>query len=241
MAPIGLKPGNDALGAVQETALRDGFVVCHGRLDDWARAAAGPGAPGLLGADWPRYLATREPAARARLLGSRLLLRRAVAAVSGVAPDRVRLGRDGWGRPVVHEPAGLDAGISHTAGVLVVGVALGRRIGVDVEARHRPLLAPGLAERFCHAEELAELRELPSGERNARLVRLWTLKEAYAKALGVGLAYDFTLLRPRPEPHGEGWVLGRISAEWRLRCDGVERFLVASALGPQRRAQQTSQ
>ncbi|MEJ8668274.1 4'-phosphopantetheinyl transferase superfamily protein [Streptomyces sp. MS1.AVA.1] len=82
--------------------------------------------------------------------------------------------------------------------MLVVGVARGRRIGVDVEASDRSLLAPGLAEKFCHPEELAELCGLPPAERNLRLVRLWTLKEAYTKALGVGLAHDFSRLRPGP-------------------------------------------
>ncbi|MDT9696490.1 4'-phosphopantetheinyl transferase superfamily protein [Streptomyces sp. P17] len=191
-----------------------GHAVCLGRLDEWAVASA------------------REPVVRARSSGSRLLLRHAVAAADGTHPHRVVVGRDGHGRPVLHAPQGLDVSISHTADVLVVGVARGRRIGVDVEAWDRPLMARGLAEKFCHPEELAELRELPPAERNAALVRLWTLKEAYTKALGVGLAYDFSQLRPRPAP-GTGWWLDRAAPGWRLRCDRVlDRYAVARALGP---------
>jgi 4'-phosphopantetheinyl transferase len=96
------------------------------------------------------------------------------------------------------------------------------------------LLAPGFAEKFCHPEELAELRGLPPAERNLRLVRLWTLKEAYTKALGVGLAHDFSRLRPRPEPSDGGWRLDRTARGWHLSCEPVAgRFLVASALGPE--------
>ncbi|WP_191971777.1 4'-phosphopantetheinyl transferase family protein [Streptomyces luteolifulvus] len=212
---------------------RHGFAVCHGRLDDWGgRAEAGVPVRDVLGPEWPRYRTAREPLVRARLLGSRLLLRHAVAVVAGTDPGRVAVGRDGYGRPVLHRPAGLDVGISHTAGMLVVGVARGRRIGVDVEAADRSLLAPGLAEKFCHPDELAELRGLPLAERNLRLVRLWTLKEAYSKALGLGLALDFSRLRPRPEPRGGSWRLGRTAQGWSLHCADVGGFLVAAALGP---------
>lgn len=206
--------------AVREAVRRHGYAVCHGRAGDWARATAGPAVAELLGADLARYRAAREPAVRERLSGSRALLRWAVAAAGGTAPERVRLGRDGRGRPVVHAPAGLDAGLSHTADVLVVGVARGRIVGVDVEARERSLL--DLAGRICHPRELAGLRGLPPGERNARLLRLWTLKEAYTKALGVGLAQDFT--RVHAELVGGGWRLGC--------AETAGGLLVAVAVGP---------
>ncbi|MGV9454896.1 4'-phosphopantetheinyl transferase family protein [Streptomyces sp. NPDC003635] len=174
-----------------------------------------------------------EHLGRARSSGARSLLRQVVAAAAATPQHRVRLDRDGHGRPVLRAPAGLDVSISHTADVLVVGVARGRRIGVDVEARDRPLLAPGLAEKICHPEELAELRDLPPAVRNTRLVRLWTLKEAYTKALGLGLAYDFTRLRPRLVPES-GWWLERSAPGWRLRCDPLlDGFVVARALGPE--------
>ncbi|CCK25739.1 hypothetical protein BN159_1360 [Streptomyces davaonensis JCM 4913] len=207
-----------AVGALPAGPLPPGgHAVCLGRLDVRPRALGVPAG---------------ETVGRARSLGSRRLLRQAVAAAAATSPHRVVLDRDGHGRPVLRAPSGLDVSISHTADVLVVGVAHGRRIGVDVEARDRPLLAPGFAERFCHPEELAELRELPPAERNALLVRLWTLKEAYTKALGVGLAHDFARLRPRPVP-GDGWWLEPSAPGWRLRCDPVmDRFVVARALGP---------
>ncbi|MFI9341709.1 4'-phosphopantetheinyl transferase family protein [Streptomyces sp. NPDC052773] len=217
-----VRPGERRAGrAVREAVRRHGYAVCHGRVADWARAAGpAPDVAGLLGADLPRYRAAREPAVRERLVGSRVLLRWAVAAAGGTAPERVRLGRDGRGRPVVRAPSGLDAGLAHTADTLVVGVACGRLIGVDVEARNRSLLT--LAGKICHPAELAELRGLPPGERNARLLRLWTLKEAYTKALGVGLARDFTSL------HTE--LLG---ADWWLGCgEAAGGLLVAVAVGP---------
>ncbi|MGW7264956.1 4'-phosphopantetheinyl transferase family protein [Streptomyces sp. NPDC054842] len=235
--------------AVQEAVRRRGHVVCHGRLGDWGRGAhTGSAVRAVLGPDWSRYQRAREPLVRVRLLGSRLLLRHIVAVVGGTDPDRVVMDRDDRGRPVLLRPAGLDVSISHTSDRLVVGVARGHRIGVDVEAWDRPLLAAGLAERFCHPLEIAELYALPPAERNLRLVRLWTLKEAYTKALGTGLAHDFRRLRLSPDPQDGTWRLGTTAPGWDLRCDRVEGdFLIAGAVGPYggqgavcRRARRTS-
>lgn len=177
----------------------------------------------------------REPTARARLFGSRLLLRQTVAAAAGIDPAGVVLGRGARGRPGVREPAGFDGGISHTAGLLVVGVAGRFRIGVDVEAQDRLLLTPGLPEKVCHPEELAALRLLPYAERNRMLVRLWTLKEAYAKALGLGLGLDFSSMYFQPRRVGRDATLWRCrtAPDWHFQSGVVaQHFVVASAVGP---------
>lgn len=228
--------------ALRAHARRHGHAVCHGRLGDWALAPGRP-AQELLGADWPRYRALGDASVRARLLGSRRLLHRAVAEFGGTEPGAVVVERGRYGRPFVREPAGLDAGVSHTRDLLVAGVSSGGRIGVDAEALDRPLLVPGMAERMCHPEELAELRRLDSAEVNGRLVRLWTLKEAYAKALGVGLRLDFSEVRftevRHRSPFGEAAWTCASAPGWRFSVDTVDtadpvggRYAVAQAVGP---------
>jgi 4'-phosphopantetheinyl transferase len=229
-----LLPDSGPWCAIRENVRRHGYAVCHGRLADWASAPRTP-ARELLGADWPRYQAAREPASRARLFGSRLLLRQAVAAADGGDQEGVVLERGARGRPGVREPAGFDGGISHTAGLLLVGVAREHRIGVDVEEQDRPLLTPGLPRKVCHPEELAALRKLPYTERNRLLVRLWTLKEAYAKALGVGLGLDFSALCFQPRSVCRDATLWRCPAapDWHFQSGLVAgHFVVASAVGP---------
>jgi 4'-phosphopantetheinyl transferase len=221
--------------AVRHNVRRHGYAVCHGQLADWA-ATPRTAARELLGADWPRYRATREPTSRARLLGSRLLLREAVATAGDADPAAVVLERGLHGRPGVREPAGFDGGISHTADLLLVGVARQRRIGVDVEESDRLLLTPGLPEKICHPDELSALSLLPYEERNRMLVRLWTLKEAYGKALGVGLGLDFPGVSFRPRPRSLGAVTRwRCTAApgWRFLSGTVAgHFAVACAVGP---------
>jgi 4'-phosphopantetheinyl transferase len=45
-----------------------------------------------------------------------------------------------------------------------------------------------LAERYFACDEVDELRALPVSSQNERFLELWTLKESYLKALGVGLS-----------------------------------------------------
>lgn len=104
----------------------------------------------------------------------------------------------GEGPPVVARGAGkpglggwggdLRFSVAHTSGVVVVAVARGREVGVDVERLGRsPWLS--LPPRVLTPRELASLEGLTVTPADAFL-RLWTRKEALLKAAGVGLALD---------------------------------------------------
>jgi 4'-phosphopantetheinyl transferase len=67
--------------------------------------------------------------------------------------------------------------------VFLFGLARGARIGVDVESVH-PLEPPAIA---LHPAERQRLAGLPDMLRVDAFYGLWTVKEAYLKALGVGL------------------------------------------------------
>ncbi|HEU0303200.1 MAG TPA: 4'-phosphopantetheinyl transferase superfamily protein [Gaiellaceae bacterium] len=94
--------------------------------------------------------------------------------------------------------AGADVrfSVSRSGTVGLLAVTRGRAVGVDVE-RIEPRRALGpIADQLFAADEAAELRALPEETRVARFYALWTRKEAYAKALGTGLAVPLGRLRP---------------------------------------------
>jgi 4'-phosphopantetheinyl transferase len=97
-------------------------------------------------------------------------------------------------RPVVTlegAPAPAAASISHSGDVVICGLAASGLLGVDVE-RIRPRRQwEGLAEFALHPTELRQLEELSDAERWPAFYRVWTLKEALAKALGAGLGLPF--------------------------------------------------
>jgi 4'-phosphopantetheinyl transferase len=93
------------------------------------------------------------------------------------------------GRPaLVDPPAGLTFNISHTSGLVACAVGRGAEIGVDVEHTDRGGRLLDVAERYFSADEAAELRGHPPDRQARRFLEYWTLKEAYIKARGLGLA-----------------------------------------------------
>ena len=81
----------------------------------------------------------------------------------------------------------LEFSLSHTRGLVVCAVALHDAVGVDVEC-DRPGLAPlELARRFFAPVEAGLLAGLPPDGQRTAFFELWTLKEAFVKARGMGL------------------------------------------------------
>lgn len=134
--------------------------------------------------DWESYTA-----AHALLRGTLSLL--AAGAGLSVAPAdwRFSIGAHGKPEPILPEGAPpFRVNLSHTRGLAAVAVALDREVGVDVEWLDRTNLTIDLADRFFAPAECAQLVGLsPEAEKDA-LFAFWTLKEAYIKAVGMGLA-----------------------------------------------------
>jgi 4'-phosphopantetheinyl transferase len=72
--------------------------------------------------------------------------------------------------------------------MVVCLIAEGVEVGVDVESHDRSSNIMAVAERVLSPEEGARLNELGVTEKLDRVLSLWTLKEAYIKARGMGLA-----------------------------------------------------
>lgn len=91
------------------------------------------------------------------------------------------------GRPGAKPP--LDVSLSHSGDWIGVALCEAGRIGVDLE-KLRPV-SSSLVRRCLTVGELAWLHEVqPGTERSHRFFRLWTAKEAFLKATGVGLSMD---------------------------------------------------
>ncbi len=94
------------------------------------------------------------------------------------------------GQPLVSgvaEPTFVS--LTHTDFVVAVALA-SARVGLDVEHVDREASHPGLFARVSSPAELRWLERQPVDRRNREFLRLWTRKEAYGKAIGVGLGFD---------------------------------------------------
>lgn len=151
-------------------------------------------------ARYREFMSAEEREAERRFLveGARRLhvlargLQRGVLAryLPGADPASLIFGKSSKGRPSLAPPLdvhGIEFNLAHTAGMVVMAVCAGVRPGVDIEgiSKQVPLAA---ARRYFSVAEVAALDALPDDEKPARFLRLWTLKEAYLKAIGTGIA-----------------------------------------------------
>lgn len=89
--------------------------------------------------------------------------------------------------PMLDRPR-LRFNLSHSRGLVACAVGLDHDLGLDVETVEPRNDALSIAECVFAPSELALLRGAAPGERPDLFVRVWTLKEAYVKATGQGMA-----------------------------------------------------
>lgn len=163
----------------------------------WIPAAEAPPEAHALGLAWmqPEERAKHDRFAfehsRAEYRLARWLSRAQLSRLAPVPPEAWRFEPNAHGRPEIVAPEarrGLRFSITHTPGLVAVAIAEGREIGLDAEDAGRAGDFLGIAHRYFAPSELAGLRALPDeAARRERFFELWTLKEAYLKARGVGL------------------------------------------------------
>jgi 4'-phosphopantetheinyl transferase len=154
-----------------------------------AQAVADYQATGILSAaERARHERLRDPGGRSRYLGGRMLVRFVLAAYTGVAPANLEFDTGPYGRPeLVPNPRGFSFNLAHTSGLIAFLLTRGRLCGVDIERRPAPADVVEAVAQFLSAEERAHLRTLGQ-DREATALEYWVVKEAYLKALGVGLS-----------------------------------------------------
>lgn len=154
-------------------------------------------------------------------------------------PSSFRFERDARGRPHLISPADVDVNLSHGADHVVVGIAHGGRVGVDVERDGAQIDWFEIAPHVLHPSEDARARTLPPETMRRFCLERWCLKEAVAKATGEGLPVASEIITP--SDCSEGWRLQRagldlsaghlmlapnICGAWALSADCAATILV---------------
>lgn len=167
------------------------WLIPPGRLAIEAAAArlAREGHAVLL-AEETGFPATLPPALPGEIAGPRRpghALRRRIAravasAFRGVQPETLRIGATDDGAPRFESLPELHLSLSTRDGLSLIGLGT-VPLGVDLETM---IAAEAIPWNMLRPDERGTLRALPEGERAAAFVRLWSAKEAVAKALRRG-------------------------------------------------------
>ncbi|MEM9305495.1 MAG: 4'-phosphopantetheinyl transferase superfamily protein [Pseudomonadota bacterium] len=158
------------------------------------------------------------------------MIRQLLSRYANVPPKRWRFAANAFGRPRIAAPRPaqpLDFNLSHTSEHIVCAVAAVSDVGIDVESRV-PDEFLAIARQFFSPSERRWLNDADAQESRDCFLTLWTLKEAYIKALGTGLSTPLDafsvlpdkndgalLLDDAPRPSGQRWYF----KHWRLAAD----------------------
>lgn len=134
-----------------------------------------------------RYLFEKH---RRRYILCRATLRNLLGSYLDRAPDTFRFAYNSHGKPfIANDDSGLRFNVSHCGEIMLAAFVLNSEIGIDIEAIQQDIDYLGIGQRWFSAQESNTLRDLPEGKRIGAFFRAWTRKEAYTKALGIGLTY----------------------------------------------------
>jgi 4'-phosphopantetheinyl transferase len=132
------------------------------------------------------------PRDRFGFVAAHSLLRQALSDHENVPLGAWMFAENAYGKPALagrFVATNLRFNLTHTHGLVACAVCRGADVGIDAESlapRFHPL---DLANRFFSPSEVIGLQKCAESERYTRFIELWTLKEAYVKAIGLGLSH----------------------------------------------------
>jgi 4'-phosphopantetheinyl transferase len=188
------------VGEVEHARVDDSTMIAPRTIHIWLlRLEAESSKPERI-ALWESWLSDTERAKanaffaeRHRLdyIAAHAALRFVLGNCLGVTPAGVRFSEGTKGeKPALLKQKGrpdLRFNLSHTAGAVLIAIAWEQEIGVDVEWQ-RPLDDLATMVRSVMSEvEFDRWNRLPQADRERAFYHLWTRKEAYLKAIGLGL------------------------------------------------------
>lgn len=213
--------------------------------------------------EFERLMSSRELAradqfafelSRTRFICARALLKQLLGLYTGSDPAKIQFQLGPQGKPYLpsaHQPA-LHFNSTDTGDQALFAFCLDAEVGVDIEYKTRQVNHSIIAKRKFTASELNQYFACPPLERRQFFLSIWTRKEAYGKAIGVGIRYrlsDMNLVDPNgsnrfsvQDATGVEWEVAQTEPDtdliacvvtegsgWRFRC---HRFAAHSPSSP---------
>ena len=162
---------------------------------------------------------------RRRFVVRRSVLRALLQRYLDIPAKRISYQTGEYGKPVVSPDAsasGVHFSTSHSEDMGVILVSDLPQSGVDVEYLHRVRDAAALADSLFCEQEHRMIQAEPEANRQQVFLNIWTGKEAYLKALGLGLSVpvdSFCVEGASGSDPGLRWDQNRpdTADEWRFR------------------------
>jgi 4'-phosphopantetheinyl transferase len=143
----------------------------------------------LLGKDErERWESFRFEEQRREYLTTRALVRCALSHHHPLPPEAWRFQLNSYGKPAIYPDFGLRFNLSNSPGLVVCLIAQKIEVGVDAEPFDRAAKIAEVGGEVFSSLEITQLEALRGREQLDCALSLWTLKESYIKARGIGLS-----------------------------------------------------
>ena len=130
-----------------------------------------------------------RPEQRRQWIRSRVAQRHILAKKLMIKPGQVRFAH-GSIKPAVETSGSEDAvefNLSRSGRFAYLAISSKSRVGIDVERKRAVRNRDAKTARFFCRCEQQQLQALPESERDLGFLQIWTAKEAWLKALGIGI------------------------------------------------------
>jgi 4'-phosphopantetheinyl transferase len=181
------------------------------------------------------------PRDRRRYVGAHVALREILGSYLEKSGVEVRLIAGPHGKPSLDAPGDswLQFNLAHSHEGALIACARGLEVGIDLEWIRENVDADLIVASSFSADERAEWAVLSAAERHTAFFAGWVRKEAYVKALGVGLSHPASSYTVRLASAGPPALLGDVlqpGAEtlWCLYGIDVPAGYIAAAATPGR-------
>lgn len=178
----------------------------------------------------------RFPQHRRRFIVARGCLRQLLAAYLGIEARDIEFGYSREAKPQLAERFSSDVcfNVSHSEDIAVFGFTRERRIGVDIECI-REIDTEGIPQRFFSELEQRALSQLHGPRKVEGFFNCWTRKEAYVKAVGLGLSlplrdFDVSLTPGEPARILATRPNGELAAQWTLASVTLKKQCAAAVV-----------
>ena len=158
----------------------------------------------------------------------KILVKRIVSNEMLTPKKNVLIGKTKLGKPIIKRPVNLnfDISISHSGNYLVVGICDSGKIGVDIE----PLIDIDFRV-FRNCLSVSEEMYINSGteitQRLENFYEIWTRKEAYLKALGIGIQKPLPITQFYPDHAKPRAEIRHNNKQYYLSTSKEDKFILS--------------
>lgn len=130
-------------------------------------------------------------------------LRKILAQYLKVTPKEIKFSYSEYGKPFVSlsKSSQLYFNISHSSEYFVIAVSECSEIGIDIEFCKKDINLFEVAQEVFTCNEIAKLSKLSEKNQILEFYKMWTIKEAYIKAIGRGFSFNPKLIEIDEHTH----------------------------------------